>query len=245
MSLLSIVQSVCNELEFEAPSTVIGSANATAVQMLALANRGGKILAKRGKSIGGWSVLTTEHTFTTVASQAEYALPDDFAWLIADTLWDRENYWKLRGTLSPQAWQQYKSGIVASGPRRRVRIKKSDSSNVKAFFVDPTPEANGETLVYEYVSDQWCQDSVGTGQTAWAADDDTGILDEDLLELDLRWRFLQRKGLPYADEQKEFELELAQALARDGGAMVLDMGGSHDDLLLDVANIQDGDFPSS
>ncbi len=242
MTLLSIVQGVCDEIGFAAPTSVIGSADKTAIQMLALANRGGKQLAKRGKGIGGWAVLQTEHTFTTTDGTAEYALPSDFAFLIDDTLWDRANFWKLKGPVPPQEWQVIKSGVLASsaGPRRRVRIKPSASSNVKAVFVDPTPATTGETLVYEYVSDLWCEDSGGTGQSAWAADTDTGILDEDYLALDLKWRFQKAKSLEYGEDKREFELELAQALARDGGSQILNMGSS-DELLL-TANLPETGF---
>jgi len=245
MTILSLVQAVANEVGFGSPTAVVGSADATAIQMLALANLGGKQLAKRGKGLGGWAILQTEHTFTTTASTAEYALPSDYDFMIDDTLWDRANFWKLKGPLSPQQWQQYKSGIVATGPRKRVRIKISASSNVKAFFIDPTPDTSSQTMVFEYVSLNWCQSSGGTAAAAWAADTDTGILDEYLLGLDLKWRFLSAKGLSYAEEKREFEMELAQALGRDGGQAVLNMAGTDDRLLIDARQIQDSDFPST
>ncbi len=244
MTLLSLVQGVCDEIGFDAPTTVIGSSDKTAIQMLALANRGGKQLAKRGKGIGGWAVLQTEHTFTTTDGTAEYALPSDYEWLIDDTLWDRTNFWKLRGPVSSQEWQVIKSGVLASsaGPRRRVRIKPSASSNVKAVFVDPTPSTTGDTLVFEYLSDLWCESSGGTGQSAWAVDTDTGILDEDYLALDLKWRFQKAKGLEYGQDHREFELEVAQALARDGGGQTLSLAGSNDLLL--TANLPETNFGS-
>ena len=242
MTLLSLIGDIADEIGFAAPTTVIGSTDETAIQMLALSNRGGKQLARRGKGIGGWALLQTEHTFTTVNGTAEYALPSDFEALIDDTLWDRANFWKLKGPVSPQEWQMIKSGVLASsaGPRRRVRIKKSASSNVKALFVDPTPSTTGDTLVFEYLSNSWCQSSGGTAQSAWAVDTDTGILDEYLLGMDLKWRFLKAKGQAYAEDKQEFELELAQALARDGGAKSLNMLADADLLL--TANVPETGF---
>ena len=245
MTLLTVVTNICDEIGFDAPTSVIGSSNETAIQMLALANRGGKQLAKRGKGLGGWAVLQTEHTFTTTNGTAEYALPSGFDFLLDDTLWDRTNQWRLWGPISPVEWQRVKSGVLASstGPRRRVRIRPASSTNVKAFYVHPTPTVTGDTLVFEYVSLNWCQSSGGTAQSAWAADTDTGILDEILMEMDLKWRFAKAKGLEYAEDKREFELELAQALARDGGARMLDMAETGDLLL--TANITDANFPSS
>ncbi len=244
MTLLTLIEQTCDEVGFAKPTSIIGSSDDTAIQMLALANASGKQIAKRGKGLGGWSVLQTEHTFNTADGTAEYALPSDYDFLIDDTLWDRANFWKLKGPLSPQQWQQYKSGIVATGPRRRLRIRPASASNVKAIYIDPTPGEVAE-MVFEYVSLNWCQSSGGTGAKAWAADTDTGILDEYLLQLDLKWRFLRAKGRSYSDEKQEFEQELAQALARDGGQAVLNMAGTDDRLLIDARQIQDSNFPSS
>ena len=242
MTLLTIVTNVCDRIGFPAPSTVIGSSDATAVQMLALSNEGGEELAKRSKGIGSWAVLQTEHTFTTTNGTAEYALPSDFEALIDGTLWDRTNFWTLQGPVSPGEWQTIKSGVLASstGPRRRVRIRKSASSNVKALYVDPTPSTTGDTLVFEYLSNGWCQSSGGTVQSVWGADDDTGILDEYYLKRDLKWRFKKEKGLEWGQDHKDFELEVAQALARDGGSQVLNMGGSNDLFL--TANLPETGF---
>lgn len=247
MSLLTLVERIADEIGFAKPASVIGSSDETAIQMLALANRGGNQLTKRGKGTGGWSILQTENTFTTTNGTAQYALPSDFDYLIDDTLWDRTNFWKLRGPLSPHEWQTYKSGIAGSiGPRRRVRIRKNSSptTNVNVAEIDPTPTTTGDTLVFEYMSLNWCQSSIGTAQTAWAADTDTGILDEYLLEMDLKWRFLSAKGQPYAEEKREFEMELAQALARDGGSPILSMTTPTDRIFIDESNLPETNYGS-
>jgi len=86
------------------------------------------------------------------------------------------------------------------------------------------------------------QSSGGTVQTAWGADTDTGILDEPLLELDLRWRYLKSRGLDYIEDKNEFELELAQMMARDGGKRILTIGVPTESILLSSDNIQDGNW---
>lgn len=237
MSLLTIVKNVANEVGFAEPSTVIGSNEETAIQMLALANRGGKVLARRKPA---FRVLIKEHTFTTVADQANYALPSDFGYIINNTVWDRANYWRMRGQLSPGQWQFLKSGIVNAGIRERWRMRPV--SNARQFYIEPTPDTADETKVYEYVSNEWCQKDDGTGQTAWVADTDTGIIEEDLLELDLRWRFLSAKGLNYAEEKMEFETERAEYLATDLSMPDLSLSG--DDVVRDFP-ILDPNLPDT
>jgi hypothetical protein len=71
------------------------------------------------------------------------------------------------------------------------------------------------------VSNAWCKSAGGVAQSTWAADSDTGILDEYLIKLGLCWRVLRRLGMSYADELDEYERALAKALAHDGGAAIL------------------------
>lgn len=214
MTLLTICQNVVDAIGVEQVSTIVGNAERAERRLLSMANIGGKSMAKMR-----WSVLVKEAEITTVASQPDYALPADFAYIVADTAWDRTNYWRMRGGLTPQEWQVQKSAIIATNEvRKEFRIKPD--SNAKKIFIDPTPTAV-ETLVYEYGSSYWCQSSAGTGQVKWTADDDTGILDEDLLELDLLWRYRSALGLSYIDERKDAEDRIKQAFAQDGGMRTL------------------------
>ena len=240
MSLLTIVQDVADEVGVLQPSTVIGSSDESAIRMLVLANKGGKILARRGKGSGGWAVLQTEHTFTTVNGTANYSLPSDYDFMIDGTIWDRTTFLRFRGPLSPREWQLRKSGLSSSvGSRFRFRILPS--SNAKVFAIEPTP-TSADSMVVEYVSLNWCQSSGGTGQAAWVADTDTGVLDEVLLNMDLTWRFKQALGEEYGENKQEFEMELAQALARDGGAHTLSMSGHHRERFIGHANLPDSGF---
>ena len=216
MSLLEVCTAVADECGFAAPSQIIGSADDTAVQLLALANKSGRLLARKP-----WQVLQKEHTFSTVDATADYALPSDFGWYINDTVWDRTDYWKMRGSLSPSEWQVYKSGIATSTPRSRFRVKAG------RLYIDPTP-SSVRSIVLEYVSKQWASNSTGdTFAVAFAADTDTTRFDELLLQLDLTWRYLARKGLAYAEEKAEAEAQIELALAHDTPSPTLSQAGDH------------------
>ena len=64
-TLLSMVQDAANELGLKAPSSVVGSSNATSIQLLALFNRVGKQLYTEDD----WQFLFQEHRFQTVFYQ--------------------------------------------------------------------------------------------------------------------------------------------------------------------------------
>lgn len=214
MSLLSIVQNVANTVGVDEPSSVFGSTNNTSIQMLAIANRSGKMLARRHP----WQRLQKEHTFSTVASTETYSLPSDYDRHIDNTAWDRTNYRLMRGSLSPQEWQQRKSGIVSTGINYRFRVRGN------LFYLDPIP-SSVDSMVFDYISDQWTTDSGGANPSnEWNADTDLTIFPEYLLELDLLWRFKKEKGLEYAEDFRDFETQFEIEKAADTPNYTIDMG---------------------
>lgn len=163
-------------------------------------------------------------------SQSDYPLPADFQRPVDNTFWDRTNFWRMRGPLSPQAWQLYKSSVLGSTPSiwRRFRFRGANwksggtgTAGDQVLSIDPQPLAPNADLVYEYVSNGWCQSAGGVLQNSWQADTDTGVLDEYLLQLGLQWRLFQRLGIQYAEQLAEYENEVDKAVAQDGGAPVL------------------------
>lgn len=216
MTLLSICQQVANELAITAPATIINNQDDAATRLLAIAQAEGKALAKRFD----WAVLQLEHTFTTVNGTAYYDLPSDFSHILNETVWNRSQYWDVRGGLTPQEWQEWKSSFLGGSTyRNRYRLKPVAGEN--KFFIDPTP-SDAEDYVFEYVSLNWCQSAAGTGQSAWAADDDTLRLNDYLFERGMIWRMLRALGMAYQDERAEYEAEFLRQSARDNGGYTLD-----------------------
>lgn len=235
MSLLSVAQAVAEEAGLASPSAVIGNTSKQVKQLLRLINRSGRVLAKKN-----WTILQKEHTFSTVASTASYSLPDDFERLLDQTAWDRTSYWKLRGPLSPKEWQVKKSALVASATlRSNFRIKAD--TRVNKFFIDPTP-SSVVSMVFEYGSTEWVKASDNSsGKTAYAADTDISLISEELIELDVIWRLLARKGFAYEEERQEAMRQIDRAFAEDGGAPVLNFGAPRD-VLAERLNLPEGNF---
>lgn len=158
--------------------------------------------------------------------QSDYQLPADFERPIDNTFWDRSRFWAMRGPQSPQQWQLYKSSVIGRASiQRRYRFRSIVSNGARGTFlsIDPTPLDNGSAMVFEYVSNAYCQSSSGVPQSSWQADTDIGMVDEYLIRLSLKWRLLRRLGMAYSEELDEFERQIDKAMAFDGGAPVLDM----------------------
>lgn len=213
MTLLSICQSAAGAAGFAVPSTIIGNSDATAVLLLRLLNKGGKSFARKP-----WAALQKEYDFNLVNGTQTYAFPPDLGFFENETAWDRTQFWQMRGSLSPEAWQIYKSGITSTTPRPRFRIKGG------LIYFDPTP-TNTDAIVIEYISKNWVTDS-SSFFNAFSSDTQTSLIDEDLLELDLTWRFLERKGLAYAEAKDEADRRAENLIGRDVPKNSINVGAS-------------------
>ncbi len=222
-TLLSLVQDACAEIgAIASPSAVVSNSDETVSRMLALIKREGEDLVKTD-----WTILQRLHTITTVDGQSEYSLPADYSRMIVDTHWDRSNYEPLYGPISPDRWQEIKSGLIGSGiTGRRFRIARSFvSGNSRKFILDPTPGStdDNQTLAFEYISSYYCASSGGNAQATWTADTDVPICDEELFRKGLVVRFKRSTGLDYASDAAEYAEMLAFKKAADRPAPVLSL----------------------
>ena len=297
MTLLELVQQVCDDLMIQRPQTVAGSTDPQIRQLLALLNRLGVDLSRQAQ----WQRLNREHILTTVAinqtgntvagsnvitgipstvgitpqfgvngpgttpfaqvtsvgenqvtlnmpmtetltgasfqfSQVAYDLPSDWLSEIPQTEWDRTNRWPLLGPQSPQDWQSFKSGIVYAGPRQRFRIQENQ------ILINPPPP-NGLLFSLEYISNGWVINSVNQRLPRFTNDTDTAIFPDSLLITGLKAQFKAAKGLDGTFDLAEFRVMLDTIKAQDKSAPKLSLSPQPGEVLLSVANIQDGNWP--
>mgnify|MGYP003139190216 FL=1 len=209
-------QNVADFTGFERPVTVVDNTDPIARQLLALAQREGKQLMR----MSDWAILKKEHTFSTSSGTAAYALPSDFDRLVLETSYNRSDNDILTGPISSAEYQLVNHGMATTGTTEKFRLKAA--SNALKFELDPTPSST-QTIGFEYVSNQFCQSSGGSGQAAWAADTDTGILDETTMEMGITWRFKSSHGLDFSEDYRQYQLEVRQAIARNGSAPILQL----------------------
>lgn len=166
-----------------------------------------------------WSVLVRRHSITTVAGQESYDPPEDARSWLDGTWWDETSRWPLIGPALPREWQAAQVRGGAGLARRMFRI----SGDGIGFF--PVPAVSGQAISLDYVTRNWCLSASGAARATWEADSDTALLDEDLIRMGVKCRFLKEKGLPWEGDYAEYERELRSAVARDGGATSLSMTG--------------------
>jgi len=193
MTLFSIVKIVMESNGWPAPVTeVSSSSDPNMKQAMALAQ---KTLDQVSYS-RMWPVLLESYTFTTVANQADYPLPTDFHHIISNACFNATGHAKLRGSVSPADWNAIRLGMSPVPSAYRIFPKG------KMFSLVPTPQG-AQDVTYEYVTKNLAYDAAGTPKTNFSVDSDYPRLDEAIIELNLTWRWRQKKGLDYTAELAE------------------------------------------
>lgn len=230
MSLLTIVQQVSRLLTLPVPLTVVTSQDKQVQQLWALCNEEGDDLA----AASNWQALTIQQTFVTTntVNQAP-AIPGDLDRFLPDTFFNRTTRRIVTGPITPQQWQAVQAWPYLSTVYLCWRERQGD------FLVTPTPDA-GQTVAYEYVSKNWAKSAANVPQEQFLADTDTSYLDERVMVLGVRWRFLKTKGLDYAEDFRTYENSKQQVMGRDGGAKALSM--TPEQISMDRVNMPDS-FP--
>lgn len=204
MTLTTIIQGACARTNVPVPTSVIGNTDQNVVQMLHLLNGEGDWFQRSHN----WQVLRKEASFTTLAVNTQIAditsftdtlsaSVTDFDRFVPDSMFDRTAARRILPTTHTQ--YQFDKARTASGIYPKYIMRGN------ALLFTPPPAA-GSSVFFEYIGKNWCRASGGAGQVAFALDTDVGILNERLLMQALVWRFLQAKGLDYAEEFRRTEL---------------------------------------
>jgi|SRR5687767_3547544 len=306
MTLLTIIQDACRQLDLNVPNAVVSSFDTQVLQLLSFANNAGKEIAKYAVRDSGWSFLQRQFLFnssyitmettttlnsnvltvvdstgvsigygvtgdnipsyatviavtaTTITieptkyatatatsdftfSQISYALPSDYESLAPDTYFPLNNsvWWSLQ-PMSLQNAQYIKAANgIAGGLYTRFRIIGKSS-----ILIDPYPTSI-EPYSLVYVSNAWVVDSAGVYKNKFTADDDTTVLDEDLIVKSIIWRFKASKGLNYDEDYQLYRLDIERLASNDGGgARTLRIGRpAYCDYWVSERNVPEGNWP--
>lgn len=206
MNLKSVLNQVLSECGFAESQNFFNSTNTDIKQLVALANRSARVLAKHP-----WQALrkTTSITLTTATS---YDLPSDFRQFLPDTMWANGRADKPDFPASNDYWAYSEARSIDSSVRYKLRLEGG-----KLHVLSPVV---GETVAYDYLSDHPITDSiVSTTQARFERDADIWTLDDDLLQMDLVWRFKKLKGLPdWQIDLQDFENYKRKMIGTDQGS---------------------------
>lgn len=212
-----IVNRAALEVGLVPQNDVFSSQDVAFQQLTGLLNSCGQELVE----LHPWQVLVKEYSLTTQAGDdGKYDLPDDFAYMIDQTGWDRTNRVAIGGPLSAQDWAYLKGRDLVS-----QSIYASFRQVEGEFWLFPQPPPEGLEISFEYINRNW----VNEQSTQTAKDNaDTGsdiVLFEPILMVKyLKVKFLDAKGFPSQAARQEFEVIFDSKTGKDAGASILNAG---------------------
>lgn len=214
MTLQEILDNVLLESGMGTETAYATNSDDAVKRLVALANRSADYLS----SCHPWQALRKTYSFT-LSTDTQYPLPTDFRELIPDTTYADSYYDPVDMRTDPGVWRYIKTNGISTGPRYRMRILGG--------LIEVNEPNSGDSISFEYLSNQAVADSGGTRKQRFTADTDTFVLDDDLLTADTLWRHARLVGLPqWQDLRGEaIKLKVEREGAEAGSKMLI--GGEY------------------
>lgn len=222
MSVLSIIQDACNQIGLLSPGMVVGSADQQLSQLQAILQEESFKLST-GASVARaytWQAQTVTASYSATGVQLQGAmttLAPGFMFLTSETMWDQSVKRPIFGALNAQEREL----LIASslkGPFPQFWIQGGNLN-----MVPPAPA--GDTISFEYQTRYVWKTAGGSLSATISADSDTCLLDEQLITMGLVWRWRKTKGLDYAEDFRDYQTAVLQAMTQDRAIGRQSLGG--------------------
>lgn len=214
MTVLLACRKASQLMGLTAPLQVYGSTSRYEVELQAIANEAARAIAEEHD----WRKLTMLQTMTGDGSDTAFDLPDDYDRMPvksevfasntnapisrAPSLdeWLRIN---MQGFSAPNGWW-----IILGG---QMQIYPALGTGILAKF-------------YYQSNEIVLAEDGTTTKTAFTTDTDSFRLNEDMLALEIIWRWRAMKGLEYAEDMQNAGIAKAQQISREKGSRILSIG---------------------
>jgi hypothetical protein len=194
-------------------TSLVSSSDPFAVEMLALANEVAPQIAKRHD----WQKLITLMTQAGDDVTTSFSLPDDYDRMpVKAKVFQNSTAQPMYHVTDLDVWLENRLQSFTGAVNEWIIL----GGQLQIF----PAMASTESAKYYYVSNLIVDPAAGPNKTAFNIDSDVFVLPERLLTLGLVYSWLQMKRLDYAQDMEDFEMALAQEIARDKGSRVLHVG---------------------
>jgi hypothetical protein len=191
----------------------VDSSDESFIQLSELLDAAGQELVE----MHAWQGLMQPFDLTTsLGDSGEYDLPDDFAYMIDQTGWDRTNNVMIGGPLSAQDWSYLKGrDLVSQSIYASFRLAENK------FLLFPQPPPEGLEVSFEYISRNWVTTVSQIRSDTVQSGGDIVLYDPILIIKFLKLKFLSAKGFDIQAAYAEFDMLFKSRTGKDEGAAIL------------------------
>lgn len=182
-----------------------------------------------------WAQVSTPYSFNTIPGQGGYPLPEDFNYMIPQTLWQPNmTFIPGYGSVSAQMWT-YLQAVPLVGT-----INVIFRERLGGLSIIPTPQSIFP-VSFEYISRGWCNDPATQAyRDNVTKASDLIFLDPQLTSRYLKMKFLEAVGFDTQKATDDFNLMLDARTSQQQATPILNMGtGAGQQRLLSILNLPD------
>lgn len=210
MTLVQMLNQVLLQSGFLERSSFVSSADPDDKQMIAIANR----VAQEIKNYFPWDILRKPFEITMQDGQIRYLLPNDFQSLVADSAWEVDGQRQVEWPVPSGRWFEYKFTNWSDGGTLRVRMYGNE---IEIHDIEP-----GQSIEFEYVSKYPILSEAGEAKEFFTADDDTWVLDDQVLILGIQAHWMQTKLMPqYMEHFGNYNKKMSEYIGRSTGSRTI------------------------
>lgn len=216
MNILEIINEAADRLNEPSIESAFSTVNNQAKMYLSSANKMAREIAKRHP----WEEMVVPYSFTTVDGIQEYPRPDDYKEVLTNFMYNATQQYRIMKETSDRSEAYISTGGI-SWVDAQYRMVKG-----KIRFT--TPADTADLIRFEYKSNGIAKDCGENLYQSFQDDDSMFVLDDEALirgivyDISRKYEFTGTAGL-----QQEFEEEITDLIAKDGGKYVISSAGEY------------------
>lgn len=186
------------------------------IELGVLANQAARAICKYYE----WQTLKVLKAYAGDGASIAFSLPTDYGRMLKtghlhSTTWKNANYRKAR---DEDDWLYLQDTNISGTPGTWILL----GGQMQIFPAMPI----GESARHYYISKNHVALSVGAAGTksSFTLDADVFVLPERLITLSLMWRWRSLKRMEYSEDMMNYEIALAEEVAKDKGTRILTVG---------------------
>lgn len=214
MTVLAACQKASQLMGLTAPSQVYGSTSRYEVELQAVANEAARAITAEHD----WRKLTTLKTQAGDGSTTSFSLPSDYDRMpMKAKIFLTSTTEPMRQIIDLDEWMHNRLQSLTANPGEWI---------ILGGYLQIYPiMASTNSAKYYYQSNKRVVAEDGTStKVAFTLDTDSFRLDENMLALEIIWRWRAMKGLEYGEDMQNAGIAKAQQIARDKGSRMLAIG---------------------
>lgn len=221
LTALTLIQEVCRLVGHPRPTDALGSTDSAVQQMVSALNQALSELL----TMYEWQDVTVKDAVAIVADslgqqEKAFDLPDDFHRFIDQTQWGQSSMLPAMGPVSPQSWMLYT--VRSYSPQLTLSWQMRGDQ----LWVLSPPYPDPVNFEFMYISKGTVidQDDATVIKNVVDKNGDSFILDDNLLLLLTRSKYLEWKGFDSEAATRDFLIAFNSRTGSNKGAPVLNIG---------------------